>query len=193
MTNLFKIGGLVCILSTLTYCKTSEMSSSTLLSESKIEKVISNKDFEMQMQWANPLNTMALNSVLQSGLFLPGNNGSQINLIGNGNYFRMQGDTISAYLPFYGERRLGGGFGRNAQIEFKDVVQDLEVRQNNKKKRFELKFSINDMNHPNENYQVYLELYANKRGILNINSSDRTVISYSGTIKSKNFTHFEDE
>ena len=153
------------------------------LTGSTVEKQIQNRDLQLFMEWANPLNTTALNAVMNSGLLPPGNSGSQINLIGNGNYFKMEGDTLSAYLPYFGERRMGGGYGRNTQIEFKDVPVNLEIKRNETKERFEISFTISDHNRPTENYQVRTEVYPNGRSAITINSSDRTVISYTGRVE----------
>ncbi|UZO80130.1 DUF4251 domain-containing protein [Aquimarina sp. ERC-38] len=183
MRILIKVGVLLIVSMLWGSCKTSQVNNTELLSGSKVEQLLQNRNLEMQMQWANPLNTVAINAILNSGLLPPGQTGNQISLIGNGNYFRIKGDTIAAYLPFYGERRFGGAYGRDAQIEFEDIPKNLEITRNEKKGYFDLKFEIRDKNHSTDNYQVSAQLYPGNKGVVTINSSSRTVISYSGTIQ----------
>ena len=164
-------------------CKSIQSRKELNLEGSLVEKAVQQKKVHLKMEWANPLNTMALNTIATSGLLPPGNNGSQINLIGNTNYLKMKGDTLTGYLPFYGERRLGGGNGRDIQIEFNDKAKDLTIKRNEIKNRFEINGIISDKNRPTESYQVYTEIYANGKSRTTINSSDRTVISYIGTLQ----------
>ena len=162
-------------------CKSTQSSS---ISEKAVNVLIEEKQFEITSDWAFPLNTNALNQVANSLLARQGGYGNRFNLIGNANYIRFDQDTISGYLPFFGEQRIGGGsYGRNGQIEFEDVPTDLQITKLPKKNKYELSFRINDKNRPSENYQIRMNIFFNKRTNISISSSHRTVISYTGNIE----------
>lgn len=119
-------------------------------------------------------------SINNSGLLPPGSNVSRIDLTGNSNYLKIDGDSISAYLPFYGERQLGGGYSnRTVGIEIDGEYRDLKVTKGKKDSK-EIRFSAKDKNSTNENYNVYIQVFSNKTSNITINSSHRTRIRYSG-------------
>jgi len=148
--------------------------------EEALQAMIDAKSFEIISQSASPQNTTAFNALANSGLLAPGNTVGMINLIGNTNYLRVQGDTISAYLPFYGERRMGGSYGtRGAGIEFEGVPSDYEVKIGKRNVR-EIRFNIQDKEQNSEQYQVRINIYPNLSANINVNSSHRTSILYRG-------------
>lgn len=163
---------------TILSCGTSrEVSTEDL---ARLDTIIKNQYFEVQAQWAMPLATNALNQLANAGLFRPGDNASQINLQGNSNYFKFEGDTVSADLPYYGERQMGGSYNRNTGIEFKGVPKDLKITNDSEKNRYNINFTIND---ETENYQVSLTLYPNLNALIYVNSSQRNSINYRGNLK----------
>lgn len=163
----------------LTACVTTAVVSEA--DEASLKAMIDGKSFEIISQSASPQNTTAFNAVANSGLFLaPGNTAGLISLIGNTNYLKVKGDTISAYLPFYGERRMGGSYGtRGAGIEFEGVPSDYEVKIGKKNVR-EIRFSIRDKEETSEQYQVRINIYPNLSANINVNSTHRTSMLYRG-------------
>jgi len=148
--------------------------------EAVLQAMIDAKSFEIISQSASPQNTAAFNALANSGLLAPGNTAGLINLIGNTNYLKVQGDTISAYLPFFGERRMGGSYGtRGAGIEFEGVPSDYEVTIGKRNVR-EIRFSIRDKEQQSEQYQVRINIYPNLSANINVNSTHRTSIFYRG-------------
>lgn len=143
-------------------------------------KLISERNFEIEADWALPTNSMSLQNVFNA-LMPIGTNASRINLIGTPNYFRVKSDTVTANLPYYGERQMGGGYNtRDNGIIFETVPENLKINYNEAKAQYEIKFSANQNS---ESYNVNLVVYPNLTSIININSNQRFSISYEGRIK----------
>ena len=149
----------------------------------EVDALMENKRFEISSDWAQPQVTNAVAQLGNAGLFPPGSNASNISLIGNTNYFRMDGDQLSGYFPYYGERQMGGGYNNNnTQIEFEGVPLEYEVKRG-KKESYVIRFSINDKNIDTENYQVTVEVYPNLSSVIRVFSSHRFPIRYKGYAK----------
>lgn len=159
-------------------------SSKKIASSEALNKIITENSFEVKLRSAQPRLTNSYAEVVNSGLLPPGSNAGQIIITGDGNYFRKQKDSVFAYLPFFGERQMGGGYGNvNGGIEFKGAPEDLEMIANNRG-GYDINFSINDKNYHTENYKVYIKLHNNLNASIVISSSQRTGIRYSGKVKS---------
>ncbi len=140
--------------------------------------------FEIVSYRASPIPTAAFSEVANSGLLAPGNTASSIDLIGNSNSFKMDGDTITAYLPYFGERQFGGNYGSNeGGIKFDDKPMSQEISYNSKKRRIEMRFKIKQ-ERDNEIYNIIVYIFPNHSTQIYVNSSERTPISYNGKIKS---------
>ena len=146
----------------------------------ELDEIVSNKSIDFIARWARPLTTTSLNSVANAGLIAPGSTVNSIDMTTNPNYFKMVGDSVTAYFPYYGEIQLGGGgYPQNDNaIQFNGIPQNLRVDKD--KKGYKIRFNIKD---DTETYQVNAQLFPNKKGIFNINSSHRTPISYSGNFE----------
>ena len=146
----------------------------------ELDTIIQDKYFEIEADFARPLVTNALNQIANAGLLRPGDNASRINLQGNADYLKFEGDTVSADLPYFGERQMGGGFNRHTGIKFEGVPRDLEITKDSDTNNYNIQFNIND---DSENYQVVLKIYPNRNALTSINSSQRFPIRYDGTLK----------
>ena len=144
-----------------------------------LDNMITNKNFEFRAEWAQPLVTTSLNGLVNSGLLPPGSSINRINLQGNSNFLRMEGDRVWADLPYYGERQAGGAYARATGIEFDGIPTDLEITENEKKQSYLIRF---DIRNKAEAYQVSLELFPNLSGTISVNSTQRLNIRYSGTV-----------
>src|SRR5690606_7693517 len=110
----------------------------------------------------------------------PGSTAGQINLVGNTNYLRMDKDSISAYLPYFGERQMGGNYGgTNGGIEFEGVPKNLKITPTDKN-GYNISFSINDKENNPENYRVYIQIFHDLNANMVISSSQRLSIRYRG-------------
>ncbi len=159
-------------------------SSSSKISDSdskQLDDLVSGKHFEIISDRAFPLATTSLNSVLNSGLLPPGNSAGQISLIGNPNHLKVMGDSVAIYLPYYGERQMGGGYDTNgAGIQFKGKPTEMEITKDDAKKRYEIHFKVKD---ESENFNLNVTLFPNLTSMISVNSSQRFPIRYSGVVK----------
>ncbi len=145
-----------------------------------LDELVAQKKLEIISDWASPLASSSLNALSNSGLFPAGSTANNINLIGNFNHFRILGDSISVYLPYYGERRISTGFNnRNNNIEFDGVPEDVKITYNEKKQRYLMKFGIRNAT---EWLRVSVTLYPNMRSDIMIQSNHRTSIQYRGKV-----------
>lgn len=126
----------------------------------QLEALLDSGQFEIQNDWAIP------------------QRGGNINLSGNSNYIRFQGDSVELFLPYFGVRHFGGGYGNNGGIEYEGLVEDIQI--NREEKRITMEFSAANSS---EDYKFYLTLYPNGNSNTTVNSSQRDNISYRGTIR----------
>ncbi|MCF6349205.1 MAG: DUF4251 domain-containing protein [Flavobacteriaceae bacterium] len=161
--------------------------STKIVTEAQQKELISwgnEKPFEIISHRALPMPTAAFNAIANSGLLAPGNSAGNIDLIGNPNYFKMKGDTLSVYLPYFGERRFGGNYGSTqGGIRFDGIPDGNDITWNAKKQRVEMRFKIKQ-ERDNEIYDILVFIFPNHTTRIDINSSERTPISYIGNIES---------
>ena len=120
-----------------------------------------------------------MNSIASSGLLLPGNSGSNISLIANPNYLKMMFDSVAAYLPYFGERQLSGGYSVTNAIEFKGLPDKLKIARNSKKGTYTIGFTIKKKS---EVYQITVTFFNSLASHITINSSQRNFIRYIGKV-----------
>lgn len=157
-------------------------SSKTIIDDSHpIHGIMSSKNFEFMAKSANPLATQSLTAVANSGLLPPGSNISRIDLNGNGNYIKVTNDSVSANLPYYGERQFGGTYGTADGVEFNGVPDDYNQTFNADKQRYMVTFQISNST---DRYSVNMQVYPNKSCVVSVNTSNRNTIQYNGTIES---------
>ncbi|WP_158237272.1 DUF4251 domain-containing protein [Aquimarina sp. MAR_2010_214] len=149
--------------------------------ESKVlDELVAQKRLEIISDWASPIASASLNELTNSVLFPPGSTASNISLSGNLNHFRMIGDSISIYLPYYGERQISAGFNNKSNnIEFDGVPEHVKVTYNEKKQRYLMNFKIRNAT---EWLRVSVTLYPNLRSDIIIHSNYRTSIRYRGNV-----------
>lgn len=147
-----------------------------------LDQLLRERQFEVNSDWAMPLATNAMNQVMNSGLMPPGNSATRINLIGNANYLRFSGDSVSAYLPYFGERQFGAPINNptDTGIQFEGLAKDLQVQYNEDKQFYQLNF---DASRNNEVFKIILTVYPNKSTLIQVTSTQRFPISYQGNLK----------
>lgn len=141
-----------------------------------LQKMVANNHFEFTAGSANPMpmaNVRGLENLLPVG-----SNMANINLIGNSNYFRVNNDSISFELPYYGVRQIGGTYGSDVGLKFEGIPEKTSTTFNKKKNRYSLKYIVKTKD---ENLNINLILFVNNKATLSINSSHRSNISYNGT------------
>ncbi|MFT4830735.1 MAG: hypothetical protein ACI815_000371 [Psychroserpens sp.] len=168
------------MLAILIGCGTSSKTVSSAAQIQQLEDLVASKSFQIQSDWAMPLMTNSLNSISNAGLLPAGSSGSQISLIGNSNFLMLEGDTISAYLPYFGERQMGGGYSTTDNaIQFKGIPEKYEVTKNEKTQSKEISFNIDNRT---ESFRVFITLSPNFSSTINVNSSHRFSIRYKGEV-----------
>ena len=142
-----------------------------------LKAFVDGKQFRVESNWAYPMTTYAVQQVLNSGLLQPGSTANRIDLIGNPNFLEIKGDSVTSYLPYFGERQMQVGYGgRDSAIEFKGLMEDYEVETT--KNGLFIKFKAKSNN---EHFNVILNLTPKLSSNLTLNSGSRMSIKYSGT------------
>ena len=144
-----------------------------------LETLVNSKQFKIESLWAYPQTTMALQRVLDSGLLPPGSTSGSISLVGNYNFLKVSGDSITSSLPYYGERRMQVGYGgTDSTIEFKGLVENYSTKKI-KNNAIAVMFKAKSNN---EVFDVYIELSPNLKSDMVVNGMGRNGIRYSGNL-----------
>lgn len=129
----------------------------------KLRELVNSREFQVEKEWANPLG------------------GSRINLIGNPNFIRFKGDSVDVFLPYFGVRRSGGGYGgRDGGIEFEGLARNLSIEEDDSRERITIKFEGRQRS---ESLSLTIMLFANGNASTAVNSSERDPIFYQGDIR----------
>lgn len=131
----------------------------------------------IESNWAYPQNSSI---IYNTGLLPIGSGGGHVNLIGNHNYFKIIKDSLAIRLPYFGVRQMGSGYNTdNVGVNFNGKPLSFKNTFNVKKNVQEYYFEIKN----NAEYlQINLTVYSNLNTDININSNQRTSISYRGKI-----------
>ncbi|MEA1786382.1 DUF4251 domain-containing protein [Arenibacter sp. GZD96] len=167
----------IVLLGLLFSCSGTQKSAASI---AQLDALVRSKNLEIRSNWAAPMLSRGVMAISNSGLLMPGSTAGRIDIIGNANFIKIQGDTLSAYLPYYGERQMGGGYARNSGIEFKGIPTTYEVTQNEPKKTYTIRFTISEST---ENYQVFINIGTDLATTVSINSSQRDAINYYGNAR----------
>ena len=150
----------------------------------ELKEIISQASLDISPRWATPQLTISLAQL--NALGATGNNGvgSRIDIRGNTSYFRFSKDSVSASLPFFGDRHFGSLTSNIDQgINFDGVPEDLKIEQEGA--NYKIWFKIRDKNLKRERYDVYVKVNSKLVGIIDINSTHRSSMSYEGRIEEK--------
>ncbi|MGB5698207.1 DUF4251 domain-containing protein [Muriicola sp.] len=146
-----------------------------------LTKTVEEAHYEIISNWAFPLMTQGLNSLANSGLFMPGSNANSIDLMGNTNHLTVKGDSVSVSLPYFGERRMGGGYGNSDNgISFNGIPDTYSIEWDKKKNRYVVKMEVKQKT---ETLQFIITVFPSLKADINVNSTHRTSIRYSGNMR----------
>ena len=146
----------------------------------QLDALIEAKAFRIESSWARAQANSSVHAINSGELQRLGNSGNRFNLVGNFNFLEMREDSVAAYLPYFGERQFGNTpYADNTAIEFDGVPRELSIEKNEKKKRYELRFVIDE---ENETFQVHIQFYRNMKSQITINSNQRFIIRYEGSL-----------
>lgn len=172
---------LVFTMLTLVLISCGSASQADATSNAELNDWVNNRNFRVESNFAMPMATTAVNAVLNTGILGPGNTGAQISLIGNPNHLTIKGDSINASLPFFGERRMGGGYNnRENGITIDGLLKNYSVET--KRGMYVIRFSAKDTQ-GNEFYDFVLNLSPGLTANMSVNSTQRTNIQYRGTVE----------
>lgn len=127
----------------------------------ELKQLVNSRNFKIENSWANP------------------QGGSQINLIGNSNHIRFKRDSVEIFLPYFGVRHSGGGYGGEGGIKYEGPAKNLKITENSEKGNILVEF---EGKQNNEILHFFLRLYSNGKTLTSINSSQRSTISYQGEL-----------
>ena len=145
-----------------------------------VDALVESGEFHMEFIWAIAQGSNGMNAIAGSNLQPPGSAGNRFNIMNTPNKLEIKGDVVSAYLPYFGEQQFGNGhYSGKTAIEFNGVPKDLTVTKNEKKKRYEISFHINN---DTEIFQVNIKLFQNMKSQMVVNSNQRFPIRYEGKI-----------
>ena len=175
-THIYFLG---CISLLLCSCASSKSKTSPQDIEN-LKELVQSRQIRIESDWAFPLVTNAVQQALSSGLLPPWDNPNRISLIGNFNFLEIKGDSVSSYLPYFGERQMNVQYGgKDSAIQLKGLMQNYsveEIKGNNYLVKFDAKSN-------NESFQVYLTLTPGLSSNLIVNSGSRRTIRYSGQVE----------
>ncbi|WP_442266533.1 DUF4251 domain-containing protein [Tenacibaculum sp. ZS6-P6] len=149
----------------------------------KFNEIVEGKPFRIDSRKAFPRITAALNSLPANVLLPNGNTINMIDITGHGSVFKFNKDSITkGNLPYYGERQFAGNYNStNIGIEFDAKITNYKTSKT-KRDNHQIKFTIRDKNSNTESYDVTLVIYKNLKTKMDINSTHRFPIQYSGVI-----------
>ncbi len=152
----------------------------TVQNPSEVQKMILNKNFECIADYANPTTSNELNQIANSNLLGAGNSAGRISLLGNTNFLLVKGDSVNAYLPYYGTRQVTAGIGKDKNaIKFEGLAKNFKSSYDEKNERTRVTFSAEN---GTETFDILMLIFNNKRTDITVNSSQRNAISYDGYV-----------
>lgn len=148
----------------------------------EFEKLVLNKNYTINSNWAYPMASNSLNQLQNTGLFPIGSNASTIDVSGTSNYFTIKNDSIFADLPYFGERQMGGNYNSSdIGINIKSPLENV-ISEKDKNGNYIIKLSAKDSKNHTESYRITARLFQNNTTSIFINSSHRTPIQFRGII-----------
>ncbi|WP_461532659.1 DUF4251 domain-containing protein [Sinomicrobium sp.] len=180
MKHLFYFFGLLVVLSVFCLSSCGGVKNVSPQDMAALDSLIRSKEFRVESEWANPMVTMAM--MKMGDILGPQNSIQRVSLIGNPNYLEIRGDSVSARLPYFGERKTGGGYDPDGEgIKFDQKISEMDIEFIDAKKMYRISF---DARQRSELYNITLEVFSNKKTNMVVNSSERSLIGFEGSISS---------
>lgn len=168
----------VFIVFALSACKSTK-NKATASQIQSFNNLLESRSMTIESNLAYPQVTNAMSQVLTSRLMWPNNNASAISLIGNPNFLTIKGDSVTSYLPYFGERQMQVAYGgRDSAIEFNGLMEDFKIEDgkgNSKVISFQAKSN-------SENFNVTITLFPNLKSEMLLRGASRFFIRYTGLV-----------
>jgi hypothetical protein len=159
-------------------CQSAQNAVADPIKEKQLKEMVESKEFRILANTASPIATAEMNQL--SSLLVQGSTPNRILLTGGQDYFVMSGDSISADLPYYGVRQLGGEYNqKRGGIVFDGAYKSFKSEYNEKKGMYTLKYRIYSNK---ESFNVVVKIFTNLKVEMYVNTSHRTAINYSGVV-----------
>lgn len=150
-----------------------------LVSNPELDTMMEQESFAFTVKFVEPQVTAALAQIGNSGLLAPGNTISRIDVTGSGYFLKLNGEHVSADMPYYGERQMGGGYSSDTGIKFSGTTKNLKIIKDEEKKSYQVTFSVANSS---ENYFFTISLTSALSSSVWVQSSQRNRIRYQGKI-----------
>lgn len=181
----FRIVIVILLISVSASCKSSQSIARQSQEFKNLKNILNSKAFKVDVHTALPFNTRVTRQVLNELTRFTGNNANQIMITGYEVNFKN--DSIIGQLPYYGEQQLGGGrYNANFGIVFNNIPKDYSLEKHKKHDAFVMKFNIDDDIESVETYRVIITFFSNNSTDIDVISSHRNTISYSGRLVNLN-------
>ena len=105
--------------------------------------------------------------------------GRQIDLTTNGNFLRINGETATADIPYFGRAYSAGYSSSDGGIKFDGTMEEYDAQQNDKKHRILVKFKVKGAD---DTFDCSLTIYGPQSATLYVASNKKQGISYNGII-----------
>jgi hypothetical protein len=148
--------------------------------QAAVDNAINSKDFTVAVEVMEPRVTVAVQNVTNELLRNTGNTGNRVSIIGDGHTIRFHNDSIVTSLPYIGERQMGGGYNNtDTGIILDGPITNYQEKTDSKKG--ETIITMDTMN-GTESYRVQLIVQQYGYTYVNISSSQRNSIAYTGKL-----------
>ncbi len=101
----------------------------------------------------------------------------------DGYTMQLKKDTLSCYLPYFGQSDGIGYGGRDLSIEIDKSPIEIIDPFTFEKDHYIIRFTATSLS--NEKWKFSIKMYSNKRVYINVTTSQRSPISYQGFIQEK--------
>lgn len=165
MKNYIILFSIICLLSINAFAQESKKEAKERSKQEQYENIIAlveSGKYEFIGRKANPLK------------------GRQIDLTTRQNFMKIDGENASAQMPYFGRAFSGGYSSSDGGIKFDGLMENYNVRQNDKKRRISISFKVKG---EGDNYSCSLSISSMESASLSVTSNNKQGISYNGFIK----------
>lgn len=146
----------------------------------EIKEIIKSQNYRFSATIAYPLQTNAVVEATDAIFRGTENVGSRIVLEKDNSYLNFSTENVEGRLPYYGEVQTGYyADTRSTAIEFNTTPQSMEIIENDKNSRVLVRFVIKN---GTEQFNVKMDVFTNKRAVVQVYGANRTSIRYEGSI-----------
>ena len=144
-----------------------------------LKSAVENKKFRFEATSANPIGLANVRGI--NNLLPPGSVQSNISLIGNSNYFIVDNETVQLDMPYFGEQEVAKVYNQSdAGLKFKGKAKKFTIKFDERKMQYTINLVLDSSD---ENLNIMLVMYPNKKARLDVSSSIRSAINYYGDWK----------